>query len=446
MPFIPNTEKQRQEMLRECGVEKFEDLVSTIPKKFLHLEKCKKPDALSELEITRKMNELAAKNQVQYNSFLGAGVYDHFIPAAVDHIISRPEFLTAYTPYQAEVSQGTLQYIYEYQSLICQLTGAEIANAGMYDGASACAEAILMAVRHTKKNKAIICGTIHPYYKEVIKAYTEGENIELVYIPEKNGQVDLQELKYQMNDSIAGVLLQTPNFYGIIEDAFAVEEIVHSTKKSLFIAAVDPVSLAVMNAPLEYKADIVVGEGQALGNAMNFGGPLFGFFATTKKLARIMPGRIVGATIDAKGKPAYVLTLQAREQHIRRGKATSNICSSDQLCSLAACVYMTLMGPKGLQEVAEQSTTKAHYLAEKITSLAGYRLAYEQPFFKEFVIQTPIPAKAIIEKLMEKKIFAGVSLSTFGKGDNLLLIAVTEKKQRTELDEFTQALQEVTNG
>jgi len=204
MPFIPNTEKQRQEMLRECGVEKFEDLVSTIPKKFLHLEKCKKPDALSELEITRKMNELAAKNQVQYNSFLGAGVYDHFIPAAVDHIISRPEFLTAYTPYQAEVSQGTLQYIYEYQSLICQLTGAEIANAGMYDGASACAEAILMAVRHTKKNKAIICGTIHPYYKEVIKAYTEGENIELVYIPEKNGQVDLQELKYQMNDSIAG--------------------------------------------------------------------------------------------------------------------------------------------------------------------------------------------------------------------------------------------------
>jgi glycine dehydrogenase subunit 1 len=446
MPFIPNTEEQIQEMLKECNVKTFEELLSTIPKKFLHLEKCCLPDALSELEVTRKMNQMALKNIANYNSFLGAGVYDHFIPAAVDHIIIRPEFLTAYTPYQAEVSQGTLQYIYEYQSLICEMTGAEIANAGMYDGASAAAEAILMAVRHTKKNKALICGTVHPLFQKVIKAYTEGINIELIYLPEKDGRVDMDALKKEMNEDVAGVLLQTPNFYGNIEDAFAVEEIVHHSKKTLFIVAVDPISIAVMNAPLEYKADIVIGEGQALGNAMNFGGPLFGFFATSMKLARIMPGRVVGATIDADGKTAYSLTLQAREQHIRRGKATSNICSSDQLCSLAACVYMTLMGPEGLREVAEHSTTKAHYLAEKIAALDGFEMAFHQPFFKEFVIKTPVPAKEIVEKLMEKKIFAGVPLSRFDMDENLLLIAVTEKKQRTELDALVDALKEVNNG
>ena len=446
MPFISNTNEQRKEMLRTCGVEKFEDLVSTIPKKFLHLEKCCIPEAHSELEITRKMNDFASKNISNANSFLGAGIYDHFIPAAVDHILQRPEFLTAYTPYQAEVSQGTLQYIYEYQSLICELTGMEIANAGMYDGASAAAEAILMAVRKTKKTKAIVCGSVHPSYQKVIKAYTKGENIEIIYVSDKDGCVDLSDLQEKLDDNIAGVLIQTPNFYGVMEDIFKIEKIVHSSKKALFIVAVDPISLAVMNSPEEYKADIVVGEGQGLGNPQFYGGPLFGFFATNTKLARIMPGRIVGATVDTDGKTAYVLTLQAREQHIRRGKATSNICSSDQLCSLAACVYMSLMGPDGLREVAEQSTTKAHYLAEQITKLEGFHLAYSQPYFKEFTIRTPLEAQKIVEKLKKENIFAGVALSHFEKDDNLLLVAVTEKKTKSEMDAFVSALKEVTNG
>jgi glycine dehydrogenase subunit 1 len=445
MPFISNTEEQQREMLAACGVDKFEDLISTIPQKFIHNDRCCLEDAYSELEITRKMNALAAKNAADFNSFLGAGIYDHFIPAAVDHILLRPEFLTAYTPYQAEVSQGTLQYIYEYQSLICELTGMEIANAGMYDGASAAAEAILMAVRKTKKNKAIVCGSVNPLYLKVIHAYTEGQGVEIITVPAKDGVVDLDALKATLDDDTAGVLLQTPNFFGNIENAFAVEEIVHSAKKALFIVAVDPISLAVMNAPSEYKADIVVGEGQGLGNSMNYGGPLFGFFATNDSLARIMPGRIVGATVDTEGKTAYVLTLQAREQHIRRSKATSNICSSDQLCSLAASVYMCLMGPEGLREVATQSATKAHYLAQEIAKLDGYALASDQPFFKEFAITTPRPAAEIVNELKARKIFPGVDLAAFGQ-ENTLLIAVTEKKTKADLDALVAALQEVNNG
>ena len=447
MPFISNTDKERKEMLAAIGVKKFEDLLVNIPKKFLLEKDCCLDEAYSELEISRKISKLASKNisSSQANSFLGGGIYDHFIPAAVDHVLLKPEFHSAYTPYQAEVSQGTLQYIYEYQTMICDLTGMEISNAGMYDGASAAAEAILMAARKTKKFKAILAGTINPLYLKVIKTYTAGVGIELVVIPTKDGVVDLVELKNAVDDTTGCVLLQTPNFFGNIENAFAVEEITHSAKKALFIVAVDPISLAVMNAPSEYKADIVVGEGQALGNAQNFGGPLFGFLATNLKLNRTMPGRIVGATLDADGKRSYALTLQAREQHIRRAKATSNICSNQALCNLAATVYMTLMGKEGLKEVAVQSTTKAHYLADKITELEGFELAFAAPFFKEFAIKTPIPTKDIITKLQTKNIFPGIDLKQFGY-ENLLLITVTEKKRKYDLDELVNSLQEVTNG
>ena len=444
MPFISNTDAERKEMLTVIGVEKFDDLLTNIPRKFLQDKNCCLEPAYSELEITRKISELAAKNlsTFQANSFLGGGVYDHFIPAAVDHVLLKPEFHSAYTPYQAEVSQGTLQSIYEYQTMICELTGMEISNAGMYDGASAAAEAILMAVRKTKKFKAIIAGTIHPWYLEVIKTYTEGVNVELVIVPAKDGLVDLDILKEKMDDETGCVLLQTPNFLGNIEDVFAIEKITHSVKKALFIVTVDPISLAVMNAPNEYKADIVVGEGQALGNAQNYGGPLFGFLATNLSLSRIMPGRIVGATLDTDGKRSYALTLQAREQHIRRAKATSNICSNQALCNLAATVYMTLMGKEGLKEVAVQSTTKAHYLAEKVCEINGFEMAYDAPFFKEFAIKTPIPAKEIITMLKAKNIFPGIDLKPFGF-DNMLLIAVTEKKRKLDLDEFVKSLQEV---
>ncbi len=447
MPFISNTDKQRKEMLTAIGVEKFEDLLANIPKKFLLKNDCCLEDSYSELEITRKISSLAAKNisTTQANSFLGGGIYDHFIPAAVDHIILRPEFHSAYTPYQAEVSQGTLLYIYEYQSMICELTGMEISNAGMYDGASAAAEAILMAMRKTKKSKTIIAGTINPLYLEVIKSYTEGVGTELVTIPAKNGLTDMNALKNIVDDETGCVLLQTPNFFGNIEDAFAIEEIVHASKKALFIAAVDPISLAVLNSPSEYNADIVVGEGQALGNAQNYGGPLFGFLSTNLSLARTMPGRIVGATLDADENRAYCLTLQAREQHIRRAKATSNICSNEALCNLAALAYMTLMGKKGLKEVAIQSTTKAHYLAEKINELNGFSLAFKCPFFKEFAVNTPIPAEEIIAKLKCKNIFPGINLKQLGY-DNMLLIAATEKKRKCDLDELVNSLMEVTNG
>ncbi|RLC50925.1 MAG: aminomethyl-transferring glycine dehydrogenase subunit GcvPA [Candidatus Cloacimonadota bacterium] len=443
MPFISNTDDQRKEMLKTIGVSKFEDLLKNIPEKFRTNEKFNLEKAYSELEITRKIKRLAAKNvsSEEANSFLGGGIYDHFIPTAVDHILLRPEFHTAYTPYQAEVSQGTLQYIYEYQTMICELTGMEISNAGMYDGASAAAEAILMAARKTKKYKAIVAGTINPLYKEVIKAYTEGIGIEIVYIPEKDGIVNIEFLKNTIDDQTACVLVQTPNFFGNIEDAFAIEEIVHSLKKTLFIVAVDPISLALLNSPSEYKADIVVGEGQALGNAQNFGGPLFGFLASKMELARIMPGRIVGQTIDAEGNKAYALTLQAREQHIRRAKATSNICSNEALCNLAATVYMTLLGKEGLKEVALQSFSKAHYLAEKINNLNDFELAFDSPFFKEFSVKTPIPASEIISKSEEENIFPGIDLKPFGY-DNMLLIAVTEKKSKSDLDELVEKLKE----
>lgn len=447
MPFISNTDKERKEMLAAIGVEKFDDLLANIPRKFLQAKDCCLEEAYSELEITRKMSELAAKNvsTCQANSFLGGGIYDHFIPAAVDHVLLKPEFHSAYTPYQAEVSQGTLQYIYEYQTMICDLTGMEISNAGMYDGASAAAEAILMAVRKTRKFKAVICGTIHPWYLEVIKTYTVGVGVELVLIPAKNGLVDLEELRNAVDDETGCVLLQTPNFFGNIEDAFTVEEITHAAKKALFIVAVDPISLAVMNAPAEYKADIVIGEGQALGNAQNLGGPLFGFLATNLDLSRSMPGRIVGATLDVEGKRCYALTLQAREQHIRRAKATSNICSNQALCNLAATVYMTLMGKEGLKEAAAQSTTKAHYLAEKIAELDGFEMAFSAPFFKEFAVKTPVPAQKIISKLKKKNIFPGIDLKPFGQ-ENILLVAVTEKKRKVDLDELVKALQEVNHG
>ncbi|NQV17360.1 MAG: aminomethyl-transferring glycine dehydrogenase subunit GcvPA [Armatimonadetes bacterium] len=443
MPFISNTDKERKEMLAAIGVEKFEDLLTNIPKKFLLREDCCLDEPHSELEITRKISELAAKNisTTKANSFLGGGIYDHFIPAAVDHIILRPEFHSAYTPYQAEVSQGTLQYIYEYQTMICELTGMEISNAGMYDGASAAAEAILMAARKTKNFKAIIAGTLNPNYLEVIKSYTGGVGIELVLIPAKNGLVDLNALQEAIDDNTGCVLLQTPNFFGNIEDAFAVEEIVHASKKALFITCVDPISLAVMNSPAEYKADIVVGEGQSLGNSQNYGGPLFGFLASSIKLGRSMPGRIVGATLDADGKRAYCLTLQAREQHIRRAKATSNICSNEALCNLAATVYMTLMGKEGLKEVAVQSTTKAHYLADEICKLDDFSLAFDAAFFKEFAVKTPVPVEEIISRLKEKNIFPGIDLKQFGY-DNMLLIAVTEKKRKWDLDELINSLKE----
>lgn len=443
MPYISNTDRDRQAMYAKIGISEFDELIAAIPDKYRLKEPLKLDEPLSELEITQRIKSQTCRNLCvqNANSFLGGGVYDHFIPAAVDTIVSRPEFFTAYTPYQAEVSQGTLQFIYEYQSMICELTGMEIANASMYDGASAVAEAILMAVRKNRLAKAILPATIHPEYVKVIRSYTEGVGVELLFAPERDGVIDLEALKTMLDDSIGSVVVQSPNFYGNIEAATAISELVHSQPKCLLIACVDPISLAILKSPAEYNADIVVGEGQALGNSMYFGGPLFGFFATKLDMARQMPGRIVGGTLDKDGKHAYALTLQAREQHIRREKATSNICSNQSLCTLAAVVYMSLMGREGLIEVATQSTQKAHYLAGELVKLTGFSLAYpNQAFFKEFVLKTPIPAQSIIDQLLPRGIYAGIAI-----GENELMIAVTEKKTKVEIDCYIAAMKEISH-
>lgn len=447
MPYISTTDYERQQMLQAIGVTDFEELIRAIPEKLRLSEPLKLDAPLSELEILRKISEKTCKNMcVQTaNSFLGAGIYDHFIPSAVEAIISRPEFMTAYTPYQAEVSQGTLQYIYEFQTMICELTGMEIANASMYDGASAAAEAILMSVRKNRLMKAVLSGTLHPEFLKVIKCYTEGIGVELVTVPAKDGLTDLEALKAAIDDKTSCVVIQTPNFYGNLEEVFEIDKIVHANEKCLLIAAVDPIGLAIFNAPSEYNADIVVGEGQALGNSLNMGGPLFGFFASKLDMARSMPGRIVGGTLDVEGKKAYALTLQAREQHIRRDKATSNICSNEALCALAATVYMSLIGKTGLQEVAMHCVRKAHYLADEICKLPGFSMAFPgAAYFKEFVVQTPLPAKEIIGKLLPRGIYPGLDMSGYSNA-NQLMIAVTEKKSIADLDAFVKALGEVTN-
>lgn len=445
MPYISTTEQERKEMLQEIGVSSFKELITAIPEKFVLKKDLDLEPAYSEQQISRKVFQLTNTNKCTQasDSYLGAGVYDHFIPAAVDTIVSRPEFYTAYTPYQAEVSQGTLQFIYEYQTMICELTGMEIANASMYDGASAIAEAILMAIRSTRKNKALIADTINPNYKNVIARYTEGLGIEIEYVKSVNGVLDINDLQAKANDDLACLVVQSPNFFGNIEDMFAAEQVIHQTKKGMFIASTDPIALAITNSPAEYKADVVVGEGQALGNNINYGGPLFGFFATQLSRARMMPGRIVGETLDEAGNKAYSLTLQAREQHIRRVKATSNICSNQSLCTLAATVYMALMGREGLKEVATQSITKAHYLAQEICKIDGFELAYpQQTFFKEFVIKTPMDAEKVIAYALNHNIYAGVDMKRFGH-DKQLMIAVTEKKTKADMDRFISVLKGV---
>jgi len=444
MPYISNTDTERREMLARIGVRDFDALIAAIPEQLRLKHPLRLPEPMSELELTRLIQERTCGNVCVQKacSFLGAGVYDHFIPAAVDSIVSRPEFFSAYTPYQAEVSQGTLQYIYEYQTMICELTGMEIANASMYDGASAVAEAILMAARKNRLTKAVLPATLHPEYVRVIKAYTEGIGVELVSCGEAGGLIDPEQLRDLMDGSVGCVVVQNPNFYGNIENLRVLEQLVHAQPQALLIVAADPIALAVLEAPGACGADIVVGEGQALGNSMYMGGPLFGFFATKLEMARQMPGRIVGGTLDKEGKRAYALTLQTREQHIRRAKATSNICSNQSLCVLAATVYMSLIGRDGLVEAATQSTQKAHYLAERLAAVQGFALSYPwAPFFKEFVLNTPVPAERIVRDLLNHGIYAGVDLGRFGS-ERQLLIAVTEKKTLSELDEYVGSLRE----
>lgn len=447
MVFIPNTDAEREEMLKTIGVDSFDELIADIPESVRLREDLDIPKALSEYEVTKLMKRLAAKNADTdgYLNFLGGGAYDHYVPAAINHILLRSEFYTAYTPYQPEVSQGTLQSIYEYQSMICELTGMDVSNASVYDGASAVGEAALMANSVQRKaNEIAIVDSIHPTYKRVTETYVSGIDLPIINIPiTDKGVCDLDALKAKISKKTACVIVQYPNFFGCLEDLEAIEKIAHDVG-ALFVVSVDPISLGVLKAPGEYNADIVVGEGQALGNALSFGGPYFGFFTAKQKYIRKMPGRIVGITDDEDGKRGFVLTLQTREQHIRREKATSNICTNQALNALASTVYMSLMGKKGLREVAEGCLQKAHYACEQICNLDGYSKIFDTPFFKEFVVNTPIPAQEIVDELADELIYAGIPLSKFFVGrKNQLMIAVTEKRTKEEIDTLIRALDEI---
>ncbi|MCI0513334.1 aminomethyl-transferring glycine dehydrogenase subunit GcvPA [candidate division KSB1 bacterium] len=441
MAYIPNTDAERTEMLRQIGVKSFEELIQNIPAELKLKSELKLPAPLSEMEITKLMRELAQKN-LDLNSavsFLGGGAYDHYVPAAIDHIISRSEFYTSYTPYQPEVSQGTLQAIYEYQSLICEITGMDVANASMYDGGSALAEGALMAINETQRNEILISKAVHPYYRKVIQTYSHGLGIQIKEIPITAGITDVTALKAMISNATAAVLIQHPNFLGCLEEVTELEPVIHR-QGTLFVTSNDPISLGILAPPGSYNVDIMTGEGQGLGNQLSFGGPYFGIFAVKKQFIRRMPGRLVGATVDQKGRNGFVLTLQTREQHIRREKATSNICTNQALNALAGTVYLTLMGKHGLHEVAEQCLQKSHYLATALSQIKGMRLKYPAPFFKEFALEVPMDPKELLKKLQARQILAGIDLSVFDLGlAHTILIAVTEKRSRTELDHLIES-------
>jgi glycine dehydrogenase subunit 1 len=441
MSYIPNTDADRAAMLAAIGKSSIADLFADVPAAH-RFPRLNLAPALSEMELARYFQEAAEQNRDATHTlnFLGAGAYQHFIPAAIGHIILRSEFYTAYTPYQPEVSQGTLTAIYEYQTLVCQLTGMDVANASMYDGSTAAAEAALMAARLTHRDKIVVSAALHPEYRDVLKTFTQGLDLQIVTTAASGGLTDLGALRAAVDDQTACVIVQYPNFFGAIEDLGAIGEVAHA-KGALFIVDVDPMALGLLKSPGDFGADIVVGDGQAMGWGYNFGGPYLGLFACRKEHMRQMPGRLVGRTVDSQGRRGFVLTLQAREQHIRREKATSNICTNEALMALAATVYLSLVGKNGLKQVSELSYHKAHYAANAIAALPGYSMAFDAQFFKEFAVRTPKPVKAINEALLERNIIGGYDLSRrYADMRNTMLLCVTELHTKADIDKLVEAL------
>lgn len=448
MNYISNTHQDREEMLKTIGVSDIQRLFKAIPDQVVLGRKLNIPEGLSELELMRQIKEKAAKNTSldEVISFLGAGAYDHYIPSIIDHLISRSEFYTAYTPYQAELSQGTLQAIYEYQSMICELTGMDIANASLLDGGSATGEAVLMAGRISRRNKILFSRGVHPAYRKVAETYGKNQGLVFRGIPLKGTITDSEQLHNLIDDDTGAVVIQYPNFFGSVEELDKIQEIVSSWKRVLLIVIANPIALGLLKPPSEFATDIVVGEGQVLGNPISYGGPYLGYMAIKERYLRQMPGRIVGATEDAEGKRGYVMTLQTREQHIRREKATSNICTNEALNALAATIYMSVMGQAGIQEVAEQSLKKAHYLAERISQLEGFEVVNLDNFFHEFLVKTPFPAGKINNHLQQQGIIGGLDLSRIDCPLEGLLVCVTEKRTREELDKFISALEVIASA
>jgi glycine cleavage system P protein (glycine dehydrogenase) subunit 1 len=433
-------------MLHQIGLNSTEELFDSIPKDLKLSKNLDTPAALSELELLADFNKKAGRNPAARRaSFLGAGAYSHYSPTVVDHIISRSEFFTAYTPYQPEISQGTLQVIFEFQTLVCQLTGMEVANASMYDGSTALAEAVLMAERVTRRSKVIACGAVHPEYLDVVRTYVQHAGIDFEHadVDPKTGQV-VSDLEKLIDDHTAAIVVQSPNFFGCLEDVPALAEKAHAKGALLILAITEAISLGLLQAPGAAGADIVIAEGQSFGVPLSFGGPYLGLFATREKYARQIPGRLVGEAYDKEGRRGFVLTLATREQHIRREKATSNICTNEGLIALAATVYMETMGRRGLQEVAWQSAQKAAYAAKRISQLRGFTLPFTAPRFNEFVVRAPVDAAALLSKIAaQRNITAGLPLSRyFPDRSNEFLVCVTETNSRAEIDALVAALEE----
>ncbi len=433
--FIPSTKEERLEMLQFLGLKDYRELYKDVPAQmYLEDGDLKIPEGMSELEASRTVSAMAQKNRVFSTVLRGAGAYDHYIPSIVKYIPAKEEFLTAYTPYQAEMSQGILQSIFEYQTGICELTGMDVSNASVYDGATAAAEAAAMC-RDRKRRITLVSGAAHPETVNTIRTYCYGTGDEMTVIPVKDGKTDLDALKALLSEGVASVYVQQPNFYGQFEDAELIADAVHEAG-AMYILGCNPIALGIMKTPRETGADIAVGEGQPLGMPLGYGGPYLGFMATTEKHMRKLPGRIVGQTVDANGERAFVLSLQAREQHIRREKASSNICSNQALCALTAGLYLAAMGPQGLQQAAMQSMSKAHYLADQLCQLPGVSMAYSGPYFHEFVTVMP-KAEEILTALEQADILGGLII------DGGILWCVTEKVSKQQLDKAVAIVKEV---
>lgn len=444
--YIPHTNEEREAMLQTVGVRRIEDLFQDVPAAH-RFPDLKLPSALSEMEVMSEMKDIAAANESVQDlvCFLGAGAYNHYIPPVVDAILRRGEFYTAYTPYQPEISQGTLQAIFDYQSLVTALTGMEVSNASHYDGATAVAEAVSLAYANFrgKKNKVVLSSGLHPHYRETVRTYNQGTSIVITGDEDKVGPAaGIGTLLSLIDQDTALVIVQYPDFFGRITDFSGLAEAVHAAG-ALLAVAVNPLSLGLLTPPGDFGADIVTAEGQPLGIPLSYGGPYLGIFATRKEFARKMAGRLVGETVDNRGQRAYVLTLTAREQHIRREKATSNICTNQALIALAATVYTSLLGKQGLREVAELCYHKAHYAAEKISGIPGYSLWSKEPFFNEFVVRCPGPVREINEFLLDEGILGGYDLGQdYPELKNHMLVAVTEMNSKADIDFLVDILTE----
>ena len=442
MGYTANSPAQQEEMLKTCGAASVEALFADIPAG-LRPQSFELPAARSELEVHDFFERVAARNYSHLTNFLGGGFYDHFIPAAVDALASRSEFYTAYTPYQPELSQGTLQAIYEYQTQMCRLTGMEVSNASVYDGGTALYEACQMALHATGRGRIVMDGGTNPVYRKMLYSYTANLSIDFTEIPVSHGQADRQHIFEALDDDTAAVIVQNPNFFGVVDDHSDIVAKCHE-RGILVIQSVYPIAMSVLKPPGEMGVDIATGEGQCLGIPLAFGGPYLGFMATTRKLVRRMPGRLVGRTVDRQGREAFVLTLQAREQHIRREKATSNICTNQALCALRAHIYLSLLGKKGLREVADLCTAKARYARERLDAIPGVQVMSSSPVFNEFTVHVPIDAGDLAGLLVERGIAPGLPLGRYYPGmENHLLVAVTEKRTKYEIGTLAEAMEAV---